>query len=95
MGGIKVELRSILNESTNTMGNRSLESVRMTMIEFPMFGAEDVRGWMYRCEQFYIVDTLHMAHKLQLGSIHLFDIASMWHRQFIKIMGEICAMQHL
>ncbi|GKD75951.1 putative mitochondrial protein [Tanacetum coccineum] len=27
-------------------------------------------------------------HKVQLASIHLYDTASLWHRQFVKLMGE-------
>ncbi|GKA39869.1 hypothetical protein Tco_0732462 [Tanacetum coccineum] len=61
---------------------------RMTKIEFPKFGGEDVRGWLYKCEQFFEIDQVSDPHKVQLASIHLYDTASLWHRQFVKLMGE-------
>ncbi|GJV76968.1 retrotransposon-related protein [Tanacetum coccineum] len=61
---------------------------RMTKIEFPKFGGEDVRGWLYKCEQFFEIDQVSDSHKVQLASIHLYDTASLWHRQFVKLMGE-------
>ena len=60
----------------------------MTKIEFPKFGGQNVREWMYKCEQFFVIDNVTEQHKVQLVFIHLFDIASMWHRQFVQIMGE-------
>ena len=29
---------------------------RMTQVEFPKFSGDDVRGWMFRCEQFFAID---------------------------------------
>ena len=31
---------------------------RVIKIEFPRFGGEDVRGWLYKCEQFFRVDNV-------------------------------------
>nr|GEV00916.1 hypothetical protein [Tanacetum cinerariifolium] len=61
---------------------------KMTKIEFPKFGGDDVRGWLYKCEQFFEIDHGLDPHKVQLASIHLYDTASLWHRQFVKLMGE-------
>ncbi|GJU24921.1 hypothetical protein Tco_1163542 [Tanacetum coccineum] len=61
---------------------------RMTMIEFSKFGGEDVRGWLYKCEQFFEIDHVVDPYKVQLASKHLYDTASLWHRQFVKLMGE-------
>ncbi|GKE74695.1 retrotransposon-related protein [Tanacetum coccineum] len=60
----------------------------MTKIEFPKFRGEDVRGWLYKCEQIFEIDHVSYPHKVQLTSIHIYDTASLWHRQFAKIMGE-------
>nr|GEZ49393.1 hypothetical protein [Tanacetum cinerariifolium] len=61
---------------------------RMTKIEFPKFGGDYVRGWLYKCKNFFVIDSVSDPHKAQLTSIHLFDIASIWHRQFIKAIDE-------
>ncbi|GKF91808.1 hypothetical protein Tco_0275509, partial [Tanacetum coccineum] len=36
---------------------------RMTKIEFPKFGEDDVRGWLYKCEQFFEIDHVVDPHK--------------------------------
>ncbi|GJW52425.1 hypothetical protein Tco_0093776 [Tanacetum coccineum] len=48
------------------------------------------RKWGYyckesrgRCEQFFMVDNVPYGQKVSLVSIYLFDIALVWHRQFI------------
>ncbi|GJU85417.1 gypsy type transposase [Tanacetum coccineum] len=61
---------------------------RVTKIEFPKFGGEDVRGWLFKCEQFFKVDNIAENNKVNLVSIHLFDLALMWHRQFVRFVGE-------
>nr|GEV87711.1 retrotransposon-related protein [Tanacetum cinerariifolium] len=32
---------------------------RITKVEFQKFGVEDVKGWMYKCLQFFKVDNVH------------------------------------
>ncbi|GKF12339.1 putative mitochondrial protein, partial [Tanacetum coccineum] len=49
---------------------------------------EDVWGWLYKCEQFFEIDHVLDPHKVQLASICLYDTASLWHRQFVKLIGE-------
>ena len=67
---------------------QNTQFTRVTKLEFPKFGGDDVRGWMFRCEQFFRVDNVPDESKVSLISIHLYDLALMWHRRFIKIMGE-------
>lgn len=31
-------------------------SARMTKVEFPKFGGTDLRSWLYKCNQFFIID---------------------------------------
>jgi hypothetical protein len=68
-------------------GNQQLFH-RVTKVEFPKFGGDDVRGWLFKCEQFFKIDNIPEQGKVNLVSIHLFDLALMWHRQFVKFMGE-------
>ncbi|GKD06163.1 putative mitochondrial protein [Tanacetum coccineum] len=48
----------------------------MTKVYFLKFSGADVKGWIFRYEQFFSID------------VHLFDKALLWHRQFIKLNGE-------
>nr|GEY28933.1 gypsy/Ty3 retroelement polyprotein [Tanacetum cinerariifolium] len=61
---------------------------RMIKIEFPKFRGKDVRGWLYKCEKSFEIDQVSDPHKVQLASIYLYDTASLWHRQLVKLMGE-------
>ncbi|GJW59213.1 hypothetical protein Tco_0105944 [Tanacetum coccineum] len=67
---------------------RGMQYHRVTKIEFPRFGGEDVRGWLFRCEQFFKVDNVPDENKVNLISIHFYDLALMWHRQFVRFMGD-------
>ena len=71
-----------------SQGNQNMSYTRATKIEFPKFGGDDVRGWLYKCEQFFRVDHIPDDQKVALISIHLFEIALMWHRQFLRFVGE-------
>ncbi|GKA05058.1 reverse transcriptase, partial [Tanacetum coccineum] len=75
-----------INRLKNGEGtSRPMHYTRMTKLEFLMFYGEDVKGWIFRCQLFFKVDD---DQKVRLVSIHLFDKALAWHRQFVKIHGE-------
>ncbi|GJT20659.1 hypothetical protein Tco_0890596 [Tanacetum coccineum] len=65
-----------------------MQFARVTKIEFPKFGNEDVKRWMYKCEHFFKVDNVPDDRDVSLISIHLFDIALMWHRQFMRLLSS-------
>ena len=70
-------------------GGSQMSFSRTTKIEFPKFGGgEDVRNWLFKCEQFFRVDNIHDNQKVNLVSIHLSDLALMWHRQVVRHLGE-------
>ncbi|GJX79204.1 putative mitochondrial protein [Tanacetum coccineum] len=96
---LREEMRNIIvTENNGGMGQRqqaepqrgfnNMQFSRVTKIEFPKFGGDDVRGWLFKCEQFFKVDNIADDQKVNLISIHLHDLALMWHRQFVRIMGE-------
>ncbi|XP_071694493.1 uncharacterized protein [Rutidosis leptorrhynchoides] len=66
----------------------SLQLTRITKLEFPKFDGEDVKGWIYRCNQFFFVDGIEDEEKVKVASIHLFSKALTWHQHFVKIYGE-------
>nr|GEU44746.1 putative mitochondrial protein [Tanacetum cinerariifolium] len=57
----------------------------MAMLEFPKFFGEDVKGWVFRCEQFFLLEQTSDADKVTLISIYLYDKALLWHSQFMRI----------
>ena len=95
--------RKLLAELRNSVGNGDLNMQmmpqsgnqgqnnqfhRVTKLEFPKFGGDNVRDWMFRCEQFFKVDNVPDESKVNLISIHLYDVALMWHRNIIRLIGE-------
>ncbi|GKD59969.1 gypsy/ty3 retroelement polyprotein [Tanacetum coccineum] len=61
---------------------------RLGKMEFPKFHKEDVKGWMFRVKQFFVVDAIGDVDKIKLVSIHLYDRALTWHLQFVKTHGK-------
>ncbi|GKD48743.1 retrovirus-related pol polyprotein from transposon TNT 1-94 [Tanacetum coccineum] len=62
---------------------------RLTKLEFPKFNGEDVQGWLYRVNLFFTMDRIQEdAQKLMLVSMHLFDHALNWHKEFLKRNGD-------
>ncbi|GKB17084.1 putative mitochondrial protein [Tanacetum coccineum] len=59
----------------------------MAKIEFPKFSGDDVKGWVFRCEQFFLLEQTLEIDKLTLTSIYFHDKALLWHSQFIGVHG--------
>ncbi|GJY98001.1 putative mitochondrial protein [Tanacetum coccineum] len=85
LSGVSIETGRRNGEGTSK--GVQLQFARMTKIEFPKFRGEDVRVWLYKCEQFFEIDHVSDPYKIQLASIHLYGAASLWHRQFVKLVG--------
>ncbi|GJU07857.1 glycoside hydrolase, catalytic domain-containing protein [Tanacetum coccineum] len=66
-------------------GNRGNQSHNMmAKIKFPKFSGEDVKGWVFRYKQFFVLNQVIDAEKVNIISIHLYDKALLWHSQYIK-----------
>ncbi|GKA03550.1 hypothetical protein Tco_0676331 [Tanacetum coccineum] len=61
---------------------------RVAKVEFPKFYGEDVLGWIFKCDLFFLIDSTPEEEKVKIISVHLFDKALLWHRQLIKSKGE-------
>ncbi|GJW87076.1 hypothetical protein Tco_0162416 [Tanacetum coccineum] len=72
-GTIAILMMEEMEKQTNEMRNATVVD------KGPPWG-EDIKGWMYKCEQFFRVDNVQDDQKVPLISIHLFDIALVWHR---------------
>nr|GEW49337.1 hypothetical protein [Tanacetum cinerariifolium] len=53
-----------------------------------LFNGEDVKGWLFRVQQFFVIDQVREDQKTRLVSMHLFDKALNWHLQFVKRFRE-------
>ncbi|GKD67078.1 reverse transcriptase [Tanacetum coccineum] len=59
----------------------------MEKIKLPKFSCEDVKGWVFKCEQFFLLEQTLDIDKVTLTSIYLYDKALLWHTQFIRVHG--------
>ncbi|GKB90318.1 hypothetical protein Tco_0962590 [Tanacetum coccineum] len=89
---VNAELEALKNgERTSTNRGSHMNNThygRMTKIEFPRFNGDDVKGWMYRCKQFFKIDGIEEERKVELASMHMYDQALVWHQQYVKKYGE-------
>ncbi|GJS81189.1 reverse transcriptase [Tanacetum coccineum] len=75
--------------TSNRGGGGSSQYGRLTKLEFHKFNGEDVQGWLYKIHQFFLLDGINdAAERIRLVSMHVFDKALNWHKQFIKRFGE-------
>ena len=77
-----------LQPTEGTSQNRGSHYGRMAKIEFPKFNGEDVKGWIFRCKQFFRIDGTEDDMKVEFASMHLYDKALTWHQQYVKKYGE-------
>lgn len=71
-----------------TYGGGQPHQYRLTRLDFPKFSGEDVRGQLYRCQQFFSIDNVVDDQKVKLVSMHVYDKAMVWHKKFIKLHEE-------
>ncbi|GJY34560.1 hypothetical protein Tco_0419029, partial [Tanacetum coccineum] len=45
-------------QGDNQREMNNMQYSRVTKIQFPKFSGEDVRGWLFKCEQFFKVDEI-------------------------------------
>ncbi|GJV67266.1 reverse transcriptase [Tanacetum coccineum] len=81
--------RGLMDRPTKRNASNGQQSpyTRLAKLEFSKFLGDDVKGLVFRCEQFFILDQVIQAEKLHLISIHLYDKALLWHTQFLKSQG--------
>ncbi|GJR80110.1 hypothetical protein Tco_0150895 [Tanacetum coccineum] len=82
---LSIQTTQVVNHGTGRQAN---QFGRLAKVEFPKFHGDDVRGWVFRCEQFFLIDNTPPEEKVRIVSVHLFDKALLWQRQCIKTMGE-------
>ncbi|GKV50520.1 hypothetical protein SLEP1_g57222 [Rubroshorea leprosula] len=61
---------------------------KIAKIEFPKFNGEELKDWLYKCNQYFRIDGTPDEHKAHLASINLEGKAMKWHQSFLEIKGE-------
>ena len=90
--GLRRQVLQIANNSAvgsgSSGGNNQNSLSRLSKIDFPKFGGEDVQGWSYKCEQFFEVDSTPDNRKVKIAAIHLNGKALLRHQSFVKNREE-------
>lgn len=69
-------------------GRTANQFSRLAKVEFPKFQGDNVRDWAFKCEQFFLIDNTPEIEKVKIASLHLDDKALLWHRQFVRLVGD-------
>ncbi|CAM8999660.1 unnamed protein product [Rhodiola kirilowii] len=59
-------------------------ATRISKVEFPKFDGTLLREWIYRCEQFFLLDSTPPELKVRLASLHMEGKALQWHHNFMS-----------
>ncbi|XP_020890755.1 uncharacterized protein LOC110230884 [Arabidopsis lyrata subsp. lyrata] len=57
---------------------------RLGKLDFPRFGGEQVKDWIFKADQFFKVDHTPDDLKVSVASIHLDGIAATWHQNLVE-----------
>ncbi|CAM8908644.1 unnamed protein product [Rhodiola kirilowii] len=58
-------------------------ATRLSKVEFPKFDGTLLREWVYRCEQFFLLDSTAPELKVRLASLHMEGKALQWHHNYM------------
>lgn len=82
---LKRQNQERFNELQDMIRTLTLQQAQMGTIGFPRFTPEDLEGWLYKCQQFFELDSTPEESKFNLVAIHLEGKALQWHRCFMKL----------
>ncbi|XP_019263582.1 PREDICTED: uncharacterized protein LOC109241311 [Nicotiana attenuata] len=51
---------------------------------FPRFNGENLKSWLYKIDQYFVVDNTAANQKVHVVSMHLDDDALAWHQSYLK-----------
>ncbi|KAK4397677.1 hypothetical protein Sango_1243200 [Sesamum angolense] len=79
---------SSVMESTEDSHNSQVQQYQIptkcSKVEFPKFDGDNLRGWVFKCEQFFEVDDTPSDAKVKLAAMHLESRALQWHQVYMK-----------
>ncbi|PNX92266.1 retrotransposon-related protein [Trifolium pratense] len=64
--------------------SQNLYATRISKVEFPRFNGKNVRDWLYKCDQFFMLDGTPATEMVRLASIHLDGLALQWHLNYMR-----------
>ncbi|MCI23421.1 hypothetical protein A2U01_0044600, partial [Trifolium medium] len=64
--------------------NQNMYATRISKVEFPRFDGKNVRDWLYKCDQFFLLDETPPTSRVRLASIHLDGLALQWHLNYMR-----------
>ena len=60
-----------------------------TKLEFPKFNGTDVEEWLFKINQFFMLDKTLEHSKINIVGLHLEGAALHWHKSYLKIRGRM------
>lgn len=69
------DVQMLKNDEGNQRQGQS-QYGRLIRMKFPRFSGDDVKGWIYRCQQLFNVDGIADENKVKMALVHLYDKAS-------------------
>ncbi|MCH88177.1 hypothetical protein A2U01_0009060, partial [Trifolium medium] len=75
-------------------GNQNVYATRISKVEFPRFDGKNVRDWLYKCDQFFLLDETPAVSRVRLASIHLDGLALQWHLNYMRQKFDIYPPWH-
>ncbi|XP_047250151.1 uncharacterized protein LOC124886031 [Capsicum annuum] len=72
------------NGNQFNFGNPNFQIERLLRIEFPKFYGDDIKGWMYKAEQFFDYMSTPEEKKVQTAMIYMEGKALQWHQAYMK-----------
>ncbi|MCI32961.1 hypothetical protein A2U01_0054176, partial [Trifolium medium] len=70
-------------------GSQNIYATRISKVEFPRFDGKNVRDWLYKCDQFFLLDETPPTSRVRLASIHLDGLALQWHLNYMRQKFDI------
>jgi hypothetical protein len=72
------------NGTPTSENNRNAYATHISKVEFPRFDGKSVRDWLYKCDQFFLLDGTPPTSMVRLASIHLDGLALQWHLNYMR-----------
>ncbi|KAL1191912.1 hypothetical protein V5N11_032256 [Cardamine amara subsp. amara] len=62
---------------------------RLAKLDFPRFNGDKIKEWLFKVEQFFVIDHTPDDLKVGIASIHFDDVAATWHQSIMEFdMGS-------
>lgn len=87
--GLSLQVSQITHGNDRPPEHPNHYSTRLTKVEFPKFDGNDLKSWLYKCNQFFELDHVSDSHRVKLAAIHMEGKALLWHQTYMKRLKNI------